>query len=80
VRVEWVEDAGDALRSFAVEQGAPAWRPGDPHHLAAVAIRVATIPGDMPATKAARDRAERAVKDGLNERLAARLMGLAPGR
>jgi hypothetical protein len=76
VRVEWVEDASEVLRSFAGDTAGE-----DPVVAASRAIRAAIPAWDSdddkkPGVKAKRDRAERAARDRLDERLAGMLEGL----
>lgn len=83
VRVEWMADAGEALAEFADEAAGVAG-PADPWCMAARAIRDAMPKRDQddekkPGVKARRERAERAVRDRLDERLAGMLEGLGPG-
>lgn len=81
-RIEWMADASDVLRRFA--EGSGSLCGVDPWCTAARAIRMAMPARDQeddkkPGIKAQRERAERAARDRLDERLAGMLDGLKPG-
>lgn len=76
VRVDWIEDASNVLREFATHAAGPIG--ADSLSIATTAIRMAMPVVDHKANEATRKRARAKAVDGLNERLAAALMGLRP--